>query len=188
MKNFIFISFLLISIFLKGQEVINPYLDFSVPNVNSINLNSNSGHYFNFYYPANSAFNNYTGEYEILVNGLDKVWDAYYAQNGTGSLSYKIEVVSFPFTMDCAYDFPNGCADGGLERKMYMPDNLSYPFSPLTRKWGTGGALALETPYPGVFYNYGTTYPQTHQNLISTAFVGQAAVAQFLVPNLIFNA
>jgi hypothetical protein len=61
-----------------------------------------------------------------------------------------------------------------------MPDNITYPFSPLTRRWGVAGALALETPSPGVFYNYGSGYPQTHQNLISTAFVGQAASSPIL--------
>jgi hypothetical protein len=171
MRKNLLMALLLFTSILKGQELINSYYNYSGLTPPD-NLNLNSNHYFDFYYPTSSAFNSYTGEYELIENGLDEVWDAYYAQNNTGSLSYKIEVVSFPFTMDCAYDFPVGCADGGIERKMYMPDNIAFPFSLLTRKWGTGGALALETPFPGVFTSYGT-YDETHQNLISTSYIGQ---------------
>jgi hypothetical protein len=114
MRKNLLLALLLLASILKGQELINPYLNYHNAALNP-HFNSNSFHLFSFSYNASSSFNNYTGEYEILVGGLDKIWDAYYAQNGTGSLSYKIEVVSFPFTMNCAYDFPSGCADGGLE-------------------------------------------------------------------------
>lgn len=173
---------LFFSISCMSQDIINPYEDYSFSTISNFPenkiVNSISGyHYTPFFSNVNTL---YDGEYEIIIDKLDLNWFNY----ASNAKSYKIETVSFPFTMDCAY-FPLGCSGNTLARDLYMPNTV---FNLITKKWGD---LSLETPFPGLLYSSwhnGISYNETGQSLISAAFNnGATTVGRSQLPHTILK-
>jgi hypothetical protein len=126
MKKYILIFLMSFSFFGYGQDVINPYLNYENNNVTDL-LDPSSSYNFN----NTSLVQNYNGEYEIVLDrypwgniGLidgpvgNKLFDL-----DNFALSYQIECVSFPFTIDCAFpslgDPNGGCY--GINRNLILP-------------------------------------------------------------------
>lgn len=187
MKNMkVLIILILISINIKAQQLTNPYRDDIEFNPTIGNFypetpinNSNSDYKYTPYTDPVSP--PYDGEYEISLDQLNNsgiplsAWNQTSAPGSTNTFlwkSYKIEAVSFPFTMDCAFDIGIGCAGNPslFERKMYMP-NSSNSFNTQTRSWGF---LKLQTPKYSPFWEFshnGQQYPVGNQDLVSVSFI-----------------
>lgn len=123
------------NLFINAQDVVNPYNNYNgqpMPNY-SIPI-SVYPFYYNFTTDLSGQYSstNYNGEYMIQFNLL--WWFNKYPLGGNFkdlySKSYKVEVVSFPFVMNCAYT--TGCADGSTTtRNLEMPN---YALS--NEQWG----------------------------------------------------
>lgn len=113
-----------------SQHILNPYEDFtnqaiSVP-FPKVENQANQLVY-NSYLPGFG--NGYTGEYMIAIR--EHPFSPFY----NNALTYKIETVSFPFTLNCFND-PGNCAYPVLpefERNMTMPDE---PYDAVRKVWG----------------------------------------------------
>ena len=145
-----------------AQDVLNPYKDYSqsphYPDWPLININSG------FQYSHYSTHSNpgFIGEYEIDIGTIPNIWNSNFS---VLAKSYKIEAVSFPFTMPCTFQNP-GCNDGSSIRNLFMPDE---PYNGITSTWGF---LSREMLEPGIFDNPQTLYTPTHQDLATVAFSG----------------
>ena len=132
---FYFLVILILPIKAHAQNMINPYLDYNIidpTTIQSMNLGApNIAANPDFIYDWNQAPNNggYTGEYMITMQ--DHFWRIAYPNN---ALSYKVEVVGYPFTMSC-WDQPQSCAypiSPLSTRDMYMPDDA---YNSVIKKW-----------------------------------------------------
>lgn len=113
----------------------NPYfnhlsIDLSLTSVfNPIKIFPPSWHYQPVPYYTwgdRGTLSGYSGEYEINLGRHP--WDQY-SIPGVGfglHVSYGMEIVSFPFTPDCAFSSPLGCSGlaGTTDRNLYMPTDL----------------------------------------------------------------
>ena len=178
MKRSILILSMLITKLNLAQDVLNPYKDYSqnnnypeYPLINNVSLFQYS-HYTSHQNPG------YNGEYEIDIGTIPHTWHTNFPNLAK---SYKIETVSFPFTMPCAFD-PTGCADGTSNRDLYMPND------PYTGDWGF---LTREMQVLGIFdYNQLIPAP-THQTLVTYAFCNSLAtpppIGRSLLPHTILK-
>jgi hypothetical protein len=145
MKTRILVFFLSTSLCYKlsAQELFNFYNDLSGTSVTS---NNDFMHYgppmgLGRYYDYKAINLNYNGEYVMDLgwipwgnqNLLDPAIELYDAVNQESKylVKYEIEVVSFPFSVDCAFpslDNPDGgCGDGSsIDRTLNVPDDLIY--------------------------------------------------------------
>jgi len=125
MKNKVNLFFQIIIAFLfqincYSQDVGNPYLN-SSPLLNTA-LDfpvNNSPLPVSFYNTSN--YTGYDGEYEIILPANDFFWGNFFLGIGTNTytISYSMEVVSFPFLPDC-YLNTSGCS-GVANRNLIMP-------------------------------------------------------------------
>jgi len=113
----------------------------------------------------------YTGEYEISLQGLP--WFTYFPAN---MISFQYKVVSFPFTMDCAFS-ANGCAVANNVplphyRNLYLPN---VPYIQTDNVWDYGAVPNLSNLTPlKAFFPSGmsnTSSPAYAHSLVSTQFV-----------------
>ncbi|HRS08795.1 MAG TPA: T9SS type A sorting domain-containing protein [Bacteroidia bacterium] len=129
-----------------SQDIINPYLSYSTNQYPSIFYGGNVPLNYNFEHPmvfgdisSYKSPNNlyYLGEYELCVR-KHFWWDLLGFENvpfpTNVSVSYQYEMVSFPFTMNCAFtnstnqnsSDPPGCNfESTQDRFLYMPDPSS---------------------------------------------------------------
>lgn len=96
---------------LFSQDVKNFYEDLSGKIISNYSINNNNPAYpFNKLIYLGQPNLNYTGaydgEYEIDIENL--FWWYQNSQLGNRAISYQMEIVSFPFTTDCAFNL--GCA------------------------------------------------------------------------------
>ncbi len=130
---------------LVGQDIINPYFDHNGQLISDLNNSYNTG----FIY-TDGGCGAYDGEYEIVLDLLGwgntskmlrhwnfqlSQWEELYDLNDF-ALSYSVEVVSFPFALDCA--FPSSSNPyGGCEflstREFTVPIDAIYSAS--DNKW-----------------------------------------------------
>jgi hypothetical protein len=117
---------------LGAQDVINPYINYQGSVMPSYHVQTGSNFYeFNAIVTGESQ-TTYNGEYLIQFNLL---WwfrnypnVAYFKQDYLKT--YKVEVVGYPFVMNCAYT--TGCADGSTTlRALEMPE-----FPLINEQWG----------------------------------------------------
>ncbi len=120
-----------------SQDVVNPYQInagiFATPNPNPYSMSQSPWNFtYDLIFPdvtniRSTTADYYKGEYEICIR-KHFWWDLFNLGVTTQySLSYKYEIVSYPFTVDCA--FINGCAAPvTTTRELRMP-NPSYTYS-----------------------------------------------------------
>lgn len=77
---------------------------------------------------AASPTGGYSGEYQIFLN--EHPWRTSPTLN-TNTISYKIEVVSFPFTTNC---FSCQSSNPSPDRKLIMPD-INFPYNQIEKAW-----------------------------------------------------
>ena len=126
MKIFVMLLLLTSSLFINGQDVINPYSNYENSIVTDLN-DPSSG--YNFNNIINVPM--YSGEYEIILDrypwGTSVLIEGPFGNKlfdlDNFALSYQIECVSFPFTMECAFpsssDPSGGCY--GFDRDLILP-------------------------------------------------------------------
>jgi hypothetical protein len=117
-----------------GQDLINPYLDYNGKPTIDLQYNSALGT-MGYDFNKLTGSGTYNGEYEFLLD--DFPWGDPSMIAGAPSnplfnlnnyaLSYKIELVSFPFTVDCQFpsdqNFSGGCT--GMPNRIFnMPNDL----------------------------------------------------------------
>ncbi len=171
MKNIVIIFILsLFSHFSYTQDIIDPYeTDYpTIPNL--FNYQFHPFVISNSFNPVAAVFDSddrrsinggYTGEYMISLNHLH--WNIAWSTNtnsfypsswANNAKTYKMEVVSFPFTCNC-YNDATGCAYPVSpidKRRLYMPED-NYDFS--TQSWGD----IKNTRLNGLFTNSGPGAP-----------------------------
>lgn len=167
MRTLIFTLLLFITCSLRGQDVFNPYkvpsattliptTNWDIP-VNDINANFN---------PQRDHYNGaaYTGEYQIYLDNRFP-WGQYFTSGfSTITVTYQMEVVSFPFTVPCAFQ-SGGCPPSiVLNRELFMP---TITYNPTTRCWGD---LSNKLPDDLIIDN---GFGGNLQTLISDAFVNR---------------
>nr|MBK9650423.1 hypothetical protein [Bacteroidota bacterium] len=151
--------------------MINPYLDyntFSPTIIQSLNYGAPNITSPPFLYdwsqpPINGG---YTGEYMITMQ--DHFWRIAYPNN---ALSYKVEVVGFPFTMSC-WDQPQSCAypiSPLSTRDMYMPDDS---YNSVTKKWNNLVNVRSNGEFTGD---------------IGGSFIPEVLVSKFFLNAVVFN-
>lgn len=118
-----------------GQHVLNPYKDFTYHS-SSVLFPFVENQFNQMVYNSNlpGFGNGYTGEYMIAIR--EHPFSAF----TNNALSYKIEVVSYPFTLNCFNDQGN-CAYPVLsefDRNMTMPDEA---YDATWKVWGTSTNL-----------------------------------------------
>ena len=105
MKVVFFILLLFQYAYVLSQDLINPYLDYDGASVTDLYYNSST-----INHSANTIplIHNYNGEYEFLLDkfpwgnqGLISTLSG--IDLNDFALSYQIELVSFPFTVDCFF-------------------------------------------------------------------------------------
>ncbi|MBK8845268.1 MAG: hypothetical protein IPO27_01430 [Bacteroidetes bacterium] len=167
MKRIIFIMiFQIVNQFAISQISVNPYDDYSLPNKPYPSyINSQQQELFTTF---NSIKLSYTGEYEIYV--ADFFWWNFFPSN---AITYKHEVVGFPFTLKCLHLAPFDCRDcnnPSPERNLYMP---TQAFDYSLDRWGDYLTRKSEM---GLFLSGGNSYYPTnlgfhkYTNLISAKF------------------
>jgi hypothetical protein len=170
-----------------GQDLINAYSA-----KNYIGLQTTPNYFHNsiysgsFFYP-NDIHNNYNGEYVIYIGHLP--YFEHPQQNtfqGSYNLddfhvSYTIEVVSFPFTIDCAYNSPNGCADNSDVRELMMPPINSYDGNTQSWLYGlSGNCLGSVCELKNQIVNKPFT-AGGYSSSISTIIESQALISSYFV-------
>ncbi|HRH64880.1 MAG TPA: T9SS type A sorting domain-containing protein [Bacteroidia bacterium] len=117
---------------LQSQDIVNSYIDWNNLNQSSIEYNQPTTQYqmqFNSCYP-NTTNPYYNGEYQFYLSctpwhDFNIIWAGWPSYNTHDFLyTYKTELLSFPFTNDCA--FQNGCADNTNIRNLSVPLNSQY--------------------------------------------------------------
>ncbi len=106
----------------------------------------------------------YSGEYQILLN--NKFPWLQFINGNSISVTYQMEVVSFPFTVPCALTVsgcPNNPINPPSQRDLFMPTD---PYDPNNRQWGQISNM-LPDFLPLDWSNVGSN----RQTLISDAFV-----------------
>lgn len=171
---FFFFSFLIIIRISFSQDAINPYLDYDQqpsPDIDNQNYN-----YAPYQYGINITGTPYNGEYEINIRDLYAEYDGYPSFSHLAK-SYQMEIVSFPFTMDCAFS-SSGCADPPgtttpSPRVLHMPSNNS-PYNSSMNIWDYPGQTDLYniTPLKEFVNNLSSEHtPCYAHSLVSAQFV-----------------
>ena len=155
----------------KGQDVMNPYiLDApiyypypSYPLINDLTIFPPSWATQNdpsFKWAHTGPSTGFSGEYEISL--IRHPWNSFINIGGGAGLhvSYGMEIVSFPFTIDCAFTPPDECSSlsGTTDRFLYMP---SAQYDTNNEAWGD----LSNKFYQPIFLN------NKDQSLVSRAFV-----------------
>lgn len=144
--------FIMLNVYVAySQDIINAYksIDYigqtNYPNAPGMPAYF-TGDQINYTFPIlNNLSHNYNGEYVIQIGNLP-----YFGANTFAAdydvndflVTYTIEVVSFPFSLDCAFQSSQGCVTSvtGISRILTMPPLSSY--DPLTLSWSyDGGTL-----------------------------------------------
>jgi hypothetical protein len=101
--------------FAQQGILVNPYNDYSTqPSPTYLNiLGQNLETVHNI-----GSEDGFTGEYEINLDNHQ--WVQFI---GNHVVTYKFEVVGFPFTMNCAFDVNNSCANCLPDRKLNLPES-----------------------------------------------------------------
>ncbi|HEX8514942.1 MAG TPA: T9SS type A sorting domain-containing protein [Bacteroidia bacterium] len=175
MKKFIVVCFIAFSFFGKAQNSFDPY-DVCNPTDVSAYLDN---------------FDSYTGEYQIFLKEgtVPHHWTSAALQNN--AISYKVELVSFPFTTNCVNCYGTGAVNA-TDRILKMPNNITYPYDPAENAWIRSGS-AFPTPPAGTTYEvrllnkyegeYGIVGDYSDpSSLISIHLIGELSV-QYIEPN-----
>lgn len=195
------LTLLVIPEILTAQDLINPYnyqsyfTESSIPSYNApIN-----GKTFTFDFPRQF---NYDGEYVIYIgllpyfNSLNNPALTMFSplfHNYNPNLffkSYVIEAISFPFSMECAFNSPIGCADYSTIRSLNMPPETSYDDDVDITSWiynschGPECRLRniLKRPFRNDGYSsrFATSVdPAESQALISSAFLNNSSLTNY---------
>ncbi|REJ85279.1 MAG: hypothetical protein DWQ44_01095 [Bacteroidetes bacterium] len=214
-------SFLCLSIYiilcprtLLGQDLIDAYAYRQHLQISQLPVfTSPAGHgfpAFTFDYALSTPLP-YTGEYMININHLPYM----NTQSIAGAMfnnsihnynpndffkSYEIEVVSFPFSIDCAFTNPISCANNSNQRNFEMPQINSYNPDPDITSWEytscNGPSCRLRNKLSKGFDQYGfahrtatTADPAVSQALVSVSFKdnGPALNERDLLPHSVLK-
>lgn len=119
----IFILLLINTPTVHSQDFFNPYQNYGGQQIQDFTIPWYSDY-------TRSTSPSYNGEYEIMLEGVVMPWanTNYFYPAGINfnnfSLTYSIEVVSFPFVNECAFDV-NGCGQPA-NRELTVPDDSRY--------------------------------------------------------------
>jgi hypothetical protein len=135
MKKIIIAFCMSFSIFGNAQNSFDPY-DLCTPTDVSVYLDH---------------FDMYTGEYQIFLQegSVPHYWTTRIPLQNN-AISYKVELVSFPFTTNCVNCYGTGAVNA-TDRVLKMPDNTTYPYDPLENAWIRNGS-SFPAPPLGATY------------------------------------
>lgn len=166
--KFIMILFLQLSLVVEtySQNVINPYQNIIGTSIPISDWDAYLQSWSNTYNPFPSIGHAppFSGEYQILLDN-NFPW-MQFINNGSITVTYQMEVVSFPFTVPCATT-ASGCSynpvNPPIQRDLFLPTD---PYDPNNRQWGQISNM-LPDFLPLDWSNVGSN----RQTLISDAFV-----------------
>ncbi len=184
-----------------SQDVINSYLDYSWQPSGNLNITSTPSLYY-----INESTETYNGEYEILLDESNP-WGNQFCGGISNApfdfskfaLSYKIELVSFPFSTECAFPSsanPSGGCNQPSERILNVADDLLYN---QVNKWEYEPSNVLEYSLWRIteerLFNRNSTFvkafsDQSNPNtLVSSAFVKTTGTAagRYVLPHSILK-
>lgn len=203
MKSVILITFILLfNSICNSQDIINSYIDYEGQPINNLTINN---------YSSNSSSGSYNGEYEILLDQFPWGNQGFIEGSLTNpalnldnfALSYQIEIVSFPFAIDCAFasdlNLSGGCR-GMINRVFTLPEDAYYNIQDFVWNYpdpisgpnnSISNKLYNKTPMKPFQRSLVHTIsdPSFNNSLVSLAFgaVSGASIPHTVLPHSIFK-
>ncbi len=152
----------------KSQDLINPYSNKTgLSVINDLKYNTDLG---SAYYESKMGQDkrSYWGEFQLLLDdfpwgetGLTGIKRKFIQEiiddNSNYALSYYVETVSFPFSLECHFSQSGNCQDGTSTRVLTLPNPNNAIFNNIGAKWWEytdyGHAYKLFTKTPKRDFN-----------------------------------